>query len=87
MEGSRTGLNCLGLVDTPDAIHFGRDPSGPLPPLDGRSARFVDKKDEKSVGSLLSQEQKNEPSGRIEWAALRYPFTFTRTRRVNHNLG
>lgn len=28
----------LGLVDTPHGIHFGRDPTGPLPPLSGPSA-------------------------------------------------
>jgi hypothetical protein len=27
----------LGLVDTPHGIHFGRDPTGPLPPLSGPS--------------------------------------------------
>ena len=27
----------LGLVDTPHGIHFGRDPYGPLPPLEGPS--------------------------------------------------
>ena len=28
----------LGLVDTPHRIHFGRDPTGLLPPLLGPSA-------------------------------------------------
>lgn len=28
----------LGLVDSPHGIHFGRDPTGPLPPLSGPSA-------------------------------------------------
>lgn len=40
----------LGLVDTPYGIHFGRDPTGPLPPLTGplgpapRASKKADKK-------------------------------------------
>ena len=30
----------LGLVDTPHGIHFGRDPTGPLPPLDTSAQSF-----------------------------------------------
>jgi hypothetical protein len=65
----------LGLVDTPHGIHFGRDPSGPLPPLDGPSAKRsiksecdnTDSGEEDShveplfqPSSLLSQEHSDE---------------------------
>jgi hypothetical protein len=66
----------LGLVDTPHGIHFGRDPTGPLPPLSGPSAAaMIDDKGEskakngdnpseaspnKKAGSLLSQEHTDE---------------------------
>lgn len=64
----------LGLVDTPHGIHFGRDPSGPLPPLDGPSAKRNMKNDEDAESgddeshveplfhpsSLLSQEHSDE---------------------------
>mmetsp|Transcript_5622 Transcript_5622/g.7171 ORF Transcript_5622/g.7171 Transcript_5622/m.7171 type:complete len:1249 (+) Transcript_5622:539-4285(+) len=33
----------LGLVDTSHGIHFGRDPTGPLPPLAGPSAAAMDR--------------------------------------------
>lgn len=66
----------LGLVDTPHGIHFGRDPTGPLPPLSGPSAAAAKVKKEKEKdneaakaakasdspgkGSLLSQEHTDE---------------------------
>ena len=39
----------LGLVDTPHGIHFGRDPTGPLPPLTGPSVNSKESKRKKAV--------------------------------------
>lgn len=37
----------LGLVDTPHGIHFGRDPTGPLPPLAGPSVNSKEARNKK----------------------------------------
>lgn len=39
----------LGLVDTPHGIHFGRDPSGPLPPLAGPSVNSKEGRNKKKI--------------------------------------
>jgi hypothetical protein len=49
----------LGLVDTPLGIHFGRDPTGPLPPLTGPSVISkegrIKKKTPLKIASPLSE--------------------------------
>ncbi|CAB9508764.1 expressed unknown protein [Seminavis robusta] len=46
----------LGLVDTPHGIHFGRDPTGPLPPLTGPSVNSKE-------GRKKKQEQEKTDNG------------------------
>lgn len=51
----------LGLVDTPHGIHFGRDPYGPVPPLEGPSvAKVAAKKasDKKKAGDSAENAEK-----------------------------
>jgi len=54
----------LGLVDTPHGIHFGRDPSGPLPPLEGPSAkdahRKVGKDEDSDIGEMGDESNRDE---------------------------
>lgn len=49
----------LGLQDTPHGIHFGRDPTGPLPPLSGPSVNYKENR-KKKLAQKAAAEQKRE---------------------------
>ena len=49
----------LGLQDTPHGIHFGRDPTGPLPPLTGPSVNYKENR-KKKLAQKAAAEQKRE---------------------------
>eukprot|EP00522_Entomoneis_paludosa_P016089 CAMPEP_0172463640 /NCGR_PEP_ID=MMETSP1065-20121228/47918_1 /TAXON_ID=265537 /ORGANISM="Amphiprora paludosa, Strain CCMP125" /LENGTH=1180 /DNA_ID=CAMNT_0013219641 /DNA_START=52 /DNA_END=3594 /DNA_ORIENTATION=+ len=49
----------LGLQDTPHGIHFGRDPTGPLPPLTGPSVNYKENR-KKKLALKAEAEKKRE---------------------------
>lgn len=60
----------LGLVDTPDGIHFGRDPHGPLPPLSGPSVNSKEGRRKRmlkaSAEATVASPQESEPLPAID---------------------
>jgi hypothetical protein len=53
----------LGLVDTPHGIHFGRDPSGPLPELTGPSVNSKEARNKKYNSPSETISPDNDISG------------------------
>jgi hypothetical protein len=62
----------IGLIDTAQGIHFGRDPNGPLPPLEGPSltskhaAKMREAKSRAEKGEKPDGKEENKPLPPIE---------------------
>ena len=59
----------LGLVDTPHGIHFGRDPTGPLPPLSGPSVNYKESRKKKLALKAEAEKKREDKKAAKEEAA------------------